>query len=86
MRASLMLAVGFFPGFLFAGSFAYSQTTEQPWIESGADKAAIARHSKSPDGRNALAWVVAGDQGTIDWSLLQSDPDGFYEKYEVREF
>ncbi len=86
MRASLMLTPGFFLGFLFAGSFAYSQTTEQPWIESGADKAAIARHSKSPDGRNALAWVVAGDQGTIDWSLLQSDPDGFYEKYEVREF
>jgi len=85
MRASLMLAVGFFPGFLFAGSFAYSQTTEEPWIESGADKAAIARHSKSPDGRNALAWVVAGDQGTIDWSLLTSDPDSFYEKYEVRE-
>ena len=65
MRASLMLTLGFFLGFLFAGSFAYSQTTEQPWIESGADKAAIARHSKSPDGRNALAWVVAGDQGTI---------------------
>jgi uncharacterized protein YecT (DUF1311 family) len=86
MRASLMLALGFFPGFLFAGSFAYSQTTEQPWIESGADKAAIARHSKSPDGRNALAWVVAGDQGTIDWSLLQSDADSFYQKYEVREF
>src|SRR5437773_6221585 len=85
MRASLMLTPGFFLGFLFAGSFAYSQTTEQPWIESGADKAAIARHSKSPDGRNALAWVVAGDQGTIDWSLLKSDPDSFYEKYEVRE-
>src|SRR5439155_15067305 len=85
MRTSLMLTLGFFLGFLFAGSFAYSQTTEQPWIESGADKAAIARHSKSPDGRNALAWVVAGDQGTIDWSLLTSDPDSFYEKYEVRE-
>jgi uncharacterized protein YecT (DUF1311 family) len=85
MRASLMLTLGFFLGLLFAGSFAYSETTEQPWIESGADKAAIARHSKSPDGRNALAWVVAGDQTAIDWSLFKSDPDSFYEKYEVRE-
>ena len=85
MRTSLMLTLGFFLGLLFVGSFAYSQTTEQPWIENGAGKAAIARHSKSPDGRNALAWVVAGDQGTIDWSLLQSDPDSFYEKYELRE-
>ena len=80
-----MLTLGFFLGLLFAESFAYSQTTEQPWIENGADKAAIARHSKSPDGRYALAWVVAGDQGTIDWSLLKSDPDSFYEKYELRE-
>src|SRR5437667_6765973 len=86
MRASLMLTLGFFLGLLFTGGLVYSQATDQPWIESGGEKAAIARHSKSPDGRNALAWVVAGDQGTIDWSLLQSDPDGFYEKYEVREF
>jgi uncharacterized protein YecT (DUF1311 family) len=85
MRASLMLTLGFFLGLLFAGSFAYSQTTEQPRIESGGEKAAIARRSKSPDGRNALAWVAASDQGTIDWSLLASDPDSFYEKYEVRE-
>jgi hypothetical protein len=85
MRASPVLTLGLVLALLFAGSFAYSETTEQPWIESGTDKAAIARHSKSPDGRNALAWVVAGDQGTIDWSLLKNDPDGFYEKYEVRE-
>jgi lysozyme inhibitor LprI len=85
MRASPVLTLGLFVRLFFAASFAYPQTSEQPWIESGADKAAIARHSKSPDGRNALAWVVAGDQGAIDWSLLKTDPDGFYEKYEVRE-
>jgi len=85
MRASVMLTLGFFLGLLLAGSFAYSQVTEQPWIESGGEKAAIARHSKSPDGRHALAWVVAAELGTVDWSLLQSDPDSFYEKYELRE-
>jgi uncharacterized protein YecT (DUF1311 family) len=85
MRTSFALTIGILLGWQLTGTSVGAETTEQPWIESGAEKAAIARHSKSPDGRNALAWVVAGDQGTIDWSLLASDPDSFYEKYEVRE-
>jgi hypothetical protein len=62
-----------------------TEPTPQLWIESGPDKAALLRHSKSPDGRHALAWVVMGDPATIDWALLQNDPDGFYEKYDLRE-
>jgi uncharacterized protein YecT (DUF1311 family) len=56
----------------------------QPWIDIGKEKAAIARHSKSPDGRQALAWTVA-EANLADWELLKSDPNSFYEKNEVRE-
>jgi uncharacterized protein YecT (DUF1311 family) len=85
MRTSFALTIGILLGWQLTGTSVDAETTEQPWIESGGEKAAIARLSKSPDGRNALAWVVAGDQGMIDWSLLKSDPDSFYEKYELRE-
>ena len=57
----------------------------QPWIESGADKGVLARHSKSPDGRYALAWVPGADSAAIDWELLKNAPDSFYEKYDLRE-
>jgi len=85
MRALLSLTIGFLLGWPTAGRSTYAETTQRAWIESGAEKAVIARHSKSPDGRHALAWVVAADPGTIDWSLLESDPDSFYEKYDLRE-
>ncbi|HJY52645.1 MAG TPA: lysozyme inhibitor LprI family protein [Candidatus Udaeobacter sp.] len=57
----------------------------QPWIESGLDKGVLARHSKSPDGRHALAWVAVAEPAAIDWELLKSAPDSFYEKYDLRE-
>jgi uncharacterized protein YecT (DUF1311 family) len=63
----------------------YGQPAQQPWIESGPDKGVLARHSKSPDGRYALAWVVAADPAAIDWELLKNAPDSFYEKYDLRE-
>src|SRR5213080_4864582 len=85
MRTSFALTIGILLGWQLTGTSVGAETTEQPWIESGGEKAAIARHSKSPDGRHALAWVVAAELGTVDWSLLQSDPDSFYEKYELRE-
>ena len=85
MRASFLLATGLFGGWLLAANLTYAETAQHRWIESGADKAVIARHSKSPDGRHALAWVAAAEPGAIDWSLLESDPDSFYEKYELRE-
>lgn len=85
MRASFLLATGLFGGWLLAANLTYAETPQHRWIESGADKAVIARHSKSPDGRHALAWVAAAEPGAIDWSLLESDPDSFYEKYELRE-
>jgi uncharacterized protein YecT (DUF1311 family) len=66
-------------------SVTYGQPAQQPWIESGPDKGALARHSKSPDGRNALAWVPAADPAAIDWELLKNAPDSFYEKYDLRE-
>jgi hypothetical protein len=56
----------------------------QAWIEIGPEKAVIARHSKSADGRHALAWIV-NEPASVDWSLLKTDPDGFYQKYELRE-
>jgi len=57
---------------------------QQAWIDIGTEKAVIARHSKSADGRHALAWTVTEPAAT-DWSLLKSDPDAFYQKYELRE-
>jgi len=56
---------------------------EPPWIEIGPEKAAIARDSKSADGRNALAWTVDSSE-SIEWSLLEKDPNRFYEQYEVK--
>ena len=61
------------------------QPTQQPWIGSGPDKGVLERHSKSPDGRYALAWVPAADPASIDWELLKNAPDSFYEKYDLRE-
>ena len=60
-----------------------SQPGESRWIEIGPEKAVIARDSKSADGRNALAWTVDSAE-PIDWSLLDKDPERFYE-YEVKE-
>jgi uncharacterized protein YecT (DUF1311 family) len=61
------------------------QPAQQAWMESGSDKGVLARHSKSPDGRNALAWVPAAEAAAIDWELLKNTPDSFYEKYDLRE-
>jgi lysozyme inhibitor LprI len=61
-----------------------SQQDESCWIEIGSEKAVIARDSKSADGRNALAWTVDSAE-PIDWSLLDKDPERFYEQYEVKE-
>jgi hypothetical protein len=61
-----------------------SQQDESRWIEIGLEKAVIARDSKSADGRNALAWTV-DSAGSIDWQLLEKNPDRFYEEYDVKE-
>ena len=81
----LLLVISSFAPLLFEISSIYGQPAQQPWIDSGPDKGVLARHSKSPDGRYALAWVVAGDQTAIDWELLKNTPDSFYEKYDLRE-
>jgi Lysozyme inhibitor LprI len=60
-----------------------SMPPEPPWIEIGSEKAVIARDSKSADGRNALAWIVDSNE-PVDWSLLEKDPNRFYEQYEVK--
>jgi hypothetical protein len=65
---------------------AAAEPSAQPkprWIEIGSEKAAIARDSKSADGRNALAWTVESNE-PVDWSLLEKDPERFYEQYEVK--
>ena len=56
---------------------------EPRWIEIGSEKLIIARDSKSADGRNALAWTVDSSE-PVDWSLLEKDPNRFYEQYEVK--
>jgi hypothetical protein len=61
-----------------------SPQREPDWIEIGSDKAVIARDSKSADGRNALAWTVDSSE-PVDWSLLETDPNRFYEQYDVKE-
>src|SRR4029434_803061 len=76
---------------LIAGKFASGQLiaaepSPQPgprWIEIGSEKAVIARDSKSADGRNALAWTVDSSE-PVDWSLLETDPNRFYEQYDVK--
>jgi Lysozyme inhibitor LprI len=60
-----------------------SAQSEPRWIEIGSEKAVIARDSKSADGRNALAWTVDSSE-PIDWSLLEKDPNRFYEQYDVK--
>ena len=60
-----------------------SPQPEPRWIEIGSEKAVIARDSKSADGRNALAWTVDSSE-PVDWSLLEKDPNRFYEQYEVK--
>ena len=54
------------------------------WIDIGSDKVVIARDSMSADGRNALAWTVDSSE-PVDWSLLEKDPNHFYEQYDVKE-
>jgi hypothetical protein len=62
-----------------------AQGSDEPrWIEVGPERAVIARDSKSADGRNLLAWTVDSTE-PVDWSLLEKDPDHFYEQYEVKE-
>jgi hypothetical protein len=56
---------------------------EPRWVEIGSEKAVIARDSKSADGRNALAWTVDSTE-PVDWSLLEKDPNRFYEQYDVK--
>jgi hypothetical protein len=60
-----------------------SAQPEPRWIEIGSEKAVIARDSKSADGRNALAWTVDSSE-PIDWSVLEKDPNQFYEQYDVK--
>ena len=60
-----------------------SPQSESSWVEIGSEKAVIARDSKSADGRNALAWTVDSNE-PVDWSLLEKDPNRFYEQYEVK--
>ena len=60
-----------------------SPQPEPRWIEIGSDRAVIARDSKSADGRNALAWTVDSSE-PVDWSLLETDPNRFYEQYDVK--
>jgi hypothetical protein len=60
-----------------------SSERPQPWIEIGTERAVLARHSKSADGRNALAWTVSDP--AVDWALLESDADAFYTKYDAKE-
>jgi Lysozyme inhibitor LprI len=76
---------------LIAASFAgdrllAAEPSAQPeprWIEIGSEKLVIARDSKSADGRNALAWTIDSSE-PVDWSLLEKEPNRFYEQYEVK--
>jgi uncharacterized protein YecT (DUF1311 family) len=72
----------FFPDKLAAAESSPEPT--QRWIDIGPQRVVIARDSQSADGRNALAWTV-DSSGPIDWALLDSDPDRFYEQYDVKE-
>src|SRR6266446_7009730 len=80
-----LLVASIFVLLLFEISSVYGQPAQQPWIESGPDKGILARHSKSPDGRHALAWVATADPAATNWELLKNAPDSFYEKYDLRE-
>src|SRR5262249_54520758 len=53
-------------------------------IAIGSEKVVIARDSMSADGRNALAWIVDSTE-PVEWSLLEKDPNHFYEQYDVKE-
>jgi hypothetical protein len=76
-----LIAVRFTDGKLLAAE--PSAQPEPRWIEIGSEKAVIARDSKAADGRNALAWTVDSSE-PIDWSLLEKDPNRFYEQYDVK--
>jgi Lysozyme inhibitor LprI len=78
-----MLIAGRFAGDRLAAAAEPSGQPEPRWIEIGSEKVVIARDSKSPDGRNALAWTVDSSE-PIDWSLLEKDADRFYEQYDLK--
>jgi lysozyme inhibitor LprI len=74
-------------GELASDSLIAAEPSPQPeprWIEIGSERAVTARDSKSADGRNALAWTVDSSE-PVDWSLLEKDPNRFYEQYDVKE-
>src|SRR5260370_18728641 len=79
---SCMLVAGQFAANKLAAADSLTQP-EPRWIGIGSEKAVIARDSKSADGRNALAWTVDSSE-PVDWSLLERDPKGFYEQYDVK--
>ena len=80
--ACVLIAAGFGNDRLAAATEPSVQP-DRPWVEIGSEKAVIARDSKSADGRNALAWTVDSSE-PVDWSLLEKDPNRFYEQYEVK--
>lgn len=84
LRTELVITVVLLTAFAGDRLKAAETPAEQRWIEIGSEKAVIARDSKSADGRNALAWRVDSTE-PVDWSLLEADPDHFYEQYEVKE-
>ncbi len=77
-----MLVAGQFAANKLAAADSLTQP-EPRWIGIGSEKAVIARDSKSADGRNALAWTVDSSE-PVDWSLLERNPNGFYEQYDVK--
>src|SRR5256886_6325147 len=80
--ACVLIAAGFGNDRLAAAAEPSVQP-DRPWVEIGSEKAVIAHDSKSADGRNALAWTVDNSE-PVDWSLLEKDPNRFYEQYEVK--
>ena len=78
-----ILLVAQFPDDRIVAADPSSQSAPR-WIDIGSEKVVIARDSMSADGRNALAWTVDSSE-PVDWSLLEKDPNHFYEQYEVKE-
>jgi hypothetical protein len=80
---AVLVLVGQFAGYkIFAAETAAQATTRS--IDIGSQKTIIVRDSMSADGRNALVWTVDSIE-PVDWSLLERDPDKFYEQYDVKE-